>query len=185
MPILFQILNPNAMKKVILLIALLCCISVNCNAQISLCAYFDKHWSSWVTGNAQIKGNYDGFIIYSQSEGPWNYRFKFTIDNFKVPNKKQRKKDIKKGEFYTYKGTVEYYTSYNFPSALSIFREAKGPAFCPAKLNSGIPAKKITSRATIKVAPFKRLPKTYNIWYDNVALGIDLEALYFRGTVFP
>ena len=68
---------------------------------------------------------------------------------------------------------------------MSIFRDNRGPTFCPAMLDGGTPAKKITSKATIKVAPFKKLPKVYNIWYDNVALAIDLGTTYFPGEVFP
>lgn len=172
------------MKKVLFTFCFLLFAANNSWGQISFAAYFDGYWSSWVPADAKIKGDYDGFIIYSESEGPWNYRFKFIVDNFKIPNKKQRKKDIKKGNFYTFTGTVEYYVSFSHPSALSIFRESRNATFCPAVLSSGLPAKKITSKATIKVAPFKKLPKVYNIWYDNVAIAIDLGTTYFPGKVF-
>lgn len=175
------------MKKVLFIFCALLFVANSSFGQKSVSCYFDGYWSSWrdMPPNAKLKGNYDGFIIYNDSEGPWNYRFKFTIDDFKVPNKKQRKKDIKKKNYYTYTGTVEYYVTYNHPSALSIFRDNRGPTFCPAMLDGGTPAKKITSKATIKVAPFKKLPKVYNIWYDNVALAIDLGTTYFPGEVFP
>lgn len=169
------------MKKLILIGFLLIGFSVNSFAQIKCCVYFDGFWSSWsnAPSELEIHGDYDGFIIYRESEGPWDYRFKFTIHNFKVPDKKQRKKDIKTNKFYEFSGTVEYYTTDVFPSALAAFRKNKGPYLLPSKQNNGRPARKITSRATIKIAPFKDYPKTYNIWYDNVALGIDLGTCHF------
>ena len=118
---------PN-MKKFIFLISVLLCYSFNSSAQIKFCAYFDGFWSPWTaSADAKVYGNYEGFIIYTDSEGPWDYRFKFTIDDFKVPNKKQRKKDIKAKRSYVFSGTVEYYVSDIYPSAISAFRENKGP----------------------------------------------------------
>lgn len=172
------------MKKLIVFISLLMSISCTCSAQIKLAGYFDGFWSSWgEDSRTQVYGNYEGFIIHTQEDGPWNYRFKFEIDNFNVPNKKQRKKDIKKEKWYVFSGTVEYYISEGYPSALEMFRMNKGPSLHPSKLNNGRPTKKIISKATIKVAAFKDLPKVYNIWYDNVALGIDLNTIRFSHKV--
>ena len=85
------------MKKLIVFISLLMSISCTCSAQIKLAGYFDGFWSSWgEDSRTQVYGNYEGFIIHTQEDGPWNYRFKFEIDNFNVPNKKQRKKTLKK-----------------------------------------------------------------------------------------
>lgn len=164
------------MKKLILLFALLCYFSTNCDAQVRVCGYFDGFWSEWTNiGTAEIKGNYDGFIIYLPQEGPWEYRFKFNIDDMDFPNKKQRKKDIKNNKWYMFSGTVEYYVTYSHPTILQIFRDSKGPKFAPAKLSSGLPAKKVVKKATIKIEAFKDVPKIYNIWFDNVALGISLN----------
>lgn len=172
------------MKKFVVIIFTLFCISLDSQAQLRVCGYFDGYWSSWVdVSDVQIYGNYEGFILYNKSEGPWDYRFKFTIDNFKVPNKKQRKKDIKSDTFYTFSGTVEYYISDDNPSVLFNFRNRKGPCFIGSKLDNGRPTKKITSKATIKVAPFKDVPTTYNIWFDGVALGINLNTIRFSHDV--
>lgn len=169
------------MKKIFLLFSLLCCVTLNSSAQLTGACYFDGYWSQWHSfgSGTKIKGNYDGFIIYLDKEGPWEYRFKFTINNLKFPNKKQRKKDIKADKWYEFTGTVEYYITDKYLSVLSIFRDAKKPLFAPAKLDSGRPTKKITSNATIKIAPFKDVPKVYNIWFDNVGFAIDLNTLYF------
>ncbi len=170
----------NIMKKAIFIISLLFCVSFNSSAQIYCSGYFDGYWSDWKSmgTGTKIKGGYDGFIIYLDKEGPWNYRFKFTIDNYNVPDKKQRKKDIKEDRWYVFSGTVEYYVTDKYPTILSIFRESKGPMLAPAKLDNGKPTRKITSKATIKIAAFKKSPQIYNIWFDNVGLGLNLNHTY-------
>ncbi len=172
------------MKKIISIFCFLLFITNNTFGQIKLAGYFDGFWSPWrANSSTQVYGNYEGFVIHTQEDGPWNYRFKFKIDNFNVPNKKQRKKDIKANKWYVFSGTVEYYISDGYPSALEMFRMNKGPALHPSKFNDGTPTKKITSKATIKVAAFKDLPTVYNIWYDKVALGIDLNTIRFSHNV--
>lgn len=152
--------------------------------QMQFCAYFDGFWSPWIASSeARVYGNYEGFIIYTDADGPWDYRFKFTIHDFKVPNKKQRKKDIKANKYYEFSGTVEYYISDDNPSAREAFRKNKGPKFISAKSDNGWPTRKVTSKATIRVRAFKDYPRTYNIWYDGVALGIDLNTTYFTHEV--
>ena len=176
-----QIMN---MKKIISIFCFLLFITNNSFGQIKFCAYFDGFWSPWVSSSeARVYGNYESFVVHTVDDGPWNYRFKFTINDFKVPNKKQRKKDLKANKYYEFSGTVEYYTSYDFPSARDAFRQNKGPKFISANMEKGKPTKKITSKATIRVRPFKDYPRVYNIWYDNVALGIDLNTTYFTHKV--
>ena len=168
------------MKKYIFIIFALSFITNNVFSQVRVNGYFDGYWAKWIQpSDLEINGDYDGFIIYQKSEGPWEYRFKFTINNMKFPNKKQRKKDIKADKWYVFTGTVEYYISNSYPSALEAYRKKKGPLLAPAKLNNGKPAKKITSKATIKIAAFEKYPKVYNIWYDKVALAIDLGKSHF------
>ena len=154
--------------------------------QIKFSCWFDGYWSSWFDGGteAKITGNYDGFIIHTASEGPWDYRFRFKIDNMKFPNKKQRKKDIKANKNYEFYGTVEYYISDDYPSALENYRKNKRPNFVSARSRNGKPNKKITSKAKILVAPFKNLPEHYSIQFDNVALGIYLNGTYFPNVKF-
>lgn len=172
------------MKKIFIILCLLFCASYSSSAQIKACGYFDGYWSKWANLNAEVHGNYDGFIIYLENEGPWEYRFKFTINFMSFPERKQRKKDIKENKWYEFSGIVEYYVTDNYPSIISIFRANKGPMFAPLKLKNGQTAKKVKSRATIKIAAFKDRPKTYNIFFDNVALGIDMGNGYFPGQDF-
>mgnify|MGYP003419459575 FL=1 len=174
------------MKKLIFIISFLLCVTLNSVAQVKGSAYFDGYWSKWeyLGSNVELEGGYRGFIIYLEEEGPWHYRFKFTINNFQVPNKKQRKKDIKLDKWYEYSGTVEYYISDDDPSVLAIFRKKKGVYFIASTLKNGRPTKKITSKATIKIAPFKDLPNTYNIWFDGVGFAISLNGGSFPNEKF-
>lgn len=148
---------------------------------IGLCVHFDKYWSDWEYADAddlKIEGNYFGFILYNKKDGPWNYMFKFTIDrhvNNVNPDKKTKKKHRKEDLWYTYTGFVEYYICDDYPSIYDVFSRHKAARFVPKVLESGRPTKKVVSRATIKIAPYKKNPQTYNIWFDNVGLAISLR----------
>jgi len=151
-------------------------------AQISLCAYLDGYWSSWTTGyGLKIQGNYNGFIIYDENDGPWDPMFKFTINNFYMDTDSRSRK-LQGDRWYEFSGTVEYKICDQYLTAYSLFKDQKGPSFITdrALKEAGRPGKKVTSRATIKIAPYKDHPKVYNIFYDNVGLGIDLNNIYFK-----
>ena len=154
------------------------------SAQISTAAYFDGYWSNWITVSSQIRGNYGGFIIYESANGPWEPFFSFSIDDFYILDSKTCKELYKEytkyGEWYEYTGTVEYYICDNTPSIHASFKKNKGPYFVPPTLSNGRPTKKITSTATIKIKPYKKHPKVYNIWFDNVGFAIDLNNMYFK-----
>ena len=87
-------------------------------------------------------------------------------------------------KWYEYSGTVEYYISDDDPSVLAMFRKKKGVYFIASTLKNGRPTKKITSKATIKIAPFKDLPNTYNIWFDGVGFAISLNGSSFPNEKF-
>ena len=67
-------------------------------------------------------------------------------------------------------------------SAYSLFKSKSGPCFVNETLTKdvGRPVKKVVSRATIKISPYKDYPTCYNIWYDNVGLAIDLNKIKFQ-----
>lgn len=170
------------MKKILMtmLLALVCIVAT---AQIKLCGYFGGYWSEWrYASTAKIYGGYNGFIIYDSSDGPWYPYFKFTISNYYIPSDKGiRKNNIKNNSWYEFSGTVEYYISDDYLSAYENFKKKSGPSFVAPKpfQDKGRPVKKITSRARIKIAPFKDHPRVYNIWFDKVGLGIDLNDIHF------
>lgn len=169
------------MKKIILT-SLLASICIVATAQIKLSCYFDGYWSAWHAYRSSIRGGYDGFILYNPSDGPWYPFFKFTINNYYIPSDKgTRNNNIKNNRWYEFSGTVEYYICDDFPSAYQGFKKYREPVLIDPKRtqDEGRPVKKITSRATIKIAPFKDHPKVYNIWFENVGYGIDLGNMHF------
>lgn len=153
------------------------------NAQIKTCAYFDGYWSNWQDAyELSINGSYAGFIIYDNENGPWDPYFKFTIDDFYIPDSSTRKQYLRNNQWYEYTGMVEYMICDQYMTARDMFKSNKGPSFLTEKAlkEVGRPGKKVRFQATIKIAPYKDHPKVYNIWYDNVGLGIDMNNIYFK-----
>ena len=157
-------------------------LSVSMSAQIGFAAYFDGYWSDWKSYSQDkwsIRGSYAGFIIYQKESGPWEPWFKFTINNFYMPDAKTRKWNVKYRQWYEFTGTVEYYICDDYLSAYELFKTMRGASLVPPNLPDGRPTKKVTSQAKIKIAPYKDHPTVYNIWYDNVGLAINLNNIYF------
>lgn len=154
-------------------------IRVHGDSQISLCAYFDGYWSEWEKAyGLSFLGNYGSFIIYDKREGPWYPLFKFTINDFYIPDSSTQKRHRRDDVWYEYKGTVEYLICDKFLTAHDLFKSRRGPNFISEKMGqeAGRPTKKVVYEATIKIAPYKGHPTCYNIYYDNVGLGIsDVE----------
>ena len=96
------------MKKIFLFFVL-SLISTSIFAQIKITPYFDGYWGNWNTSSFKIRGSYSGFMFYNETQGPWDCYFKFSIDNYRLPDSKQRKSDYKLGIWYEFTGTVEYY----------------------------------------------------------------------------
>ena len=161
-------------------------------AQISTCAYHDGYWGEWIShtfrygygipDKEQFKlyGNYSGFIIYQATDHPSEYIFKFNADSYSTPDKKTIKYHLKNNLWYVYTGTVEYYVTESYPTITSILKAYDFTYFNCNSGSAGNPCAKRTARATIKIAPYKKRPKCYAIYFDNVGIGIDLENCYFK-----
>ena len=187
------------------ILALFC--GVTMFAGINLCFYYDGYWGDWSSpGILEVNGSYNGFVIYDKlvSHHPSDYFFKFNIDNRTPPTKKEIKKSFKSKTWWEYTGTVEYYVcdvyptftecvkhlrrplcindldSEDYKSKLSVMRASylsKGKSFTPFGY------KKVRSRARIRIAPYSTnlcKPKVYNIWFDDVAIGIEFDYCGFR-----
>ena len=166
------------MKKIFLFFVL-SLISTSIFAQIKITPYFDGYWGNWNTSSFEIRGSYSGFMFYNETQGPWDCYFKFSIDNYRLPDSKQRKKDYKLGIWYEFTGTVEYYICDDYPTIYDLFKSSRRATFVNPQNPDGRPTKKVTSKAIIKIAAFKDYPVCYNIWFDNVGLGIDLNNFHF------
>lgn len=172
------------------------------NNYVHFSFYYDGYWGKWdLDSGTKIHGNYGGFVIYSDFDNhPSKYFFKFTINNYVKPEKKEIKKHLKNNLWWEYQGTVEYYICDLYPtltdfvkikyrflrdfdvndseyekklSALKASKMLKGQSFTP------ISFKKVIKQATIKIAPYKKVPRVYNIYTDDCGIALDLRGLYF------
>lgn len=150
-------------------------------SQIKINSYYDGYWeTSWrTTSGCKIRGNYSGFIIFAEEDHPSKYFFKFQISNYVTPDASTLKYHRKSETWLQYTGTVEYYVSESFPTILDVLRKNHFPGITPTYGEGKQPVAKRVANATIKIAPYKDHPKVYNIWFDGVGVGIDLNNLYF------
>lgn len=147
-------------------------------SQISVNSYYDGYWGKWLTASqCSIRGNYSGFIIYESTDHPSAYFFKFQISNYTIPDAKTLKIYRKNNQWLQFSGTVEYFVSERFQTIADVLRKNH----FPSKFDSNKePVAKRTTNATIRIAPFKDHPKIYNIWFDGIGVGIDLNDIYFK-----
>lgn len=170
-------------------------VAVNSTAQIKTICFFDGFWSKWEPeASIRVKGDFDSFVVYNEEDGPWNYFLRVKINDFTVPPKKQRKKDLKTKKekasvAYEYHGTVEYFLPddpVHNPTLYGLFKYAKKQMFWPQNQadNSGTPPRKVVSNATIKIFTYDKFPQTYIIILDNIAAGFRLDKNYFPNSNF-
>lgn len=193
------------MKSFKFLFIVLSLLSVSNNAyshfRLRTSVYYNNYWGSWGDLNdCRIKGNYDGFIIYEDDKHPSNYFFSFHINGFVNPSKKEIKKHYKNKVWWEYSGYVEYYICDLYPTVADVFKEkgrllrefdlsfsdyeSKLSALKASKMVKGqsytpIGFKRVRKNATIKIAPYKKVPQVYNILFDGCGYAIDLKNLIF------
>lgn len=166
-------------------------LAIIAKAQISTCSWHDGYWGEWKSHTTRytyippsyeydIYGNYSGFIIYKKGAHPSEYIFKFQANSYSTPDKKTIKYHMKNNLWYEYSGTVEYYVTESYPTIAAVLKAFEFPYFNCNSGSSGNPCVKRTANATIKIAPYKKTPKCYNIYFDNVAVGIDMETSTFN-----
>ena len=167
------------MKKLLILI-LLSTFSMMTKSQIRTTYNLDGYWGTWRSQvSYNVYGNYSGFVLY-ESYHPSDYVFKFQIDSYKAPDKKTIKRHRKNNLWYNYYGTVEYYVSEKYPTVRAMLK-AKGFPFRDYGWGvAGNPRVKRTAKAKISIQPYKKYPRVYNIWFDDVAVGIDLWDVHFN-----
>lgn len=163
-------------KSLLLFISLF--VVSNVFSQIKINSYYDGYWGLWRnTSGCSIRGNYSGFIIYASQDHPSMYFFKFQISNYIVPDANTLKYHRKSNEWLQYSGTVEYFVSETYQTITDVLRRNH----FPSKFDSNKePVAKRTTNATIRIAPYKDHPKVYNIWFDGVGVGIDLNDIHFK-----
>lgn len=166
---------------------------------IGVSYYYDGVWNGW-DGHDRINyyhlyGSKHGFRVYRDGKRPADFFFRFWITDYKTPEKKDIKTHYKTKTKWIYKGYVEYYVCDVYPTFEDCLKELQRPLYkedtewssyqeklSVIKANmirktgsfSPIGYKKVTKPAEIWIMPYKKYPKVYNIWFDNVGYAINL-----------
>ncbi len=179
-------------RRRLLLVVVSVLLAIAAKAQIRTCAYYDGYWGEWKDQwlpslfsstpekmYYDLYGNESGFIIYNKGDHPSDYIFKFQINNYVPPSKQQIKEHYKRKEWFTYTGTVEYYVVESAPTIKEILKKWGFPIYHDWPTRNEPIAKRIAN-STIKIAPYQKHPELYNIWFDDVAIGIQLVYVHFK-----
>lgn len=133
---------------------------------------YKGEWSSWKEYPGRTFTNANNTVIALKTQGGQQY-FAFSIDNFILPSKKELKNHQKNGKFFEYNGTVEYCVNDTYPTAEAI---AKACTFVlPNPRYDQTPTVTRTASARISVAPYKKKPTVFNIWFDNIGIAISVS----------
>ncbi len=178
------------MRKIIFV--LMCLIPMFLQAQytISTAAYVHGYWSSWerryssvswacndllcsITYNTYGNTNiFNGFIFRDPSFQKWDWCFKVEVNTYIPPDKKERKDHLKLNKWYEYQGWVEYYVTDEYPTIEKVLEHYLFPMIEP----KGTSARALRrAKATIRIAPYKKEPNCFNIYFDGVGVGISFN----------
>lgn len=176
------------MKRVQLVLLLFCLFLANSYAQFAGDTDFFKtaasvggYWSKWdmhytYLDDYEITGYYRSIVLYKKGQHPSKFFFKFTIDSSqKQPDRKEIKKHYKTNTYYEYKGTAEYYRTDQYPTAESQLSKNNIFVVGPPQPGEKKPVVKQVSEAKIIILPYKETPRVYNIFFDGIGFGIDLQ----------
>lgn len=165
------------MKK-LLIILFVSLFAVPAIGQVSTCVNINGYWGEWSNvevyipeNDYAIQGRMTDFIVYHNNSHPSEYIFRVVITNYTYPTKEQIKQHRKNNVWYTYPGYVEYcpqYDGYKKEYTLERFIENFDYGHCYYGGN------RVRVNATIKIAPYKKNPEVYNIWFDKYAIGIHI-----------
>lgn len=148
-------------------------------------------WSSWYDvgpkgsdgwsnfnrfSNCQTFRSNDGSAFSFKTEGGIEF-FLFQINNYIRPSKEQIKSHLQSKQWYEYSGYVEYYVSDQYPTAEDITKA--NILVIPNPRIDETPTVKRRAMATIRIAPYKKNPFCYNIFFDNVGIGFSAYGLKY------
>lgn len=178
------------MNKRFLTILLYVTIAISIKAQIRTCSWHDGYWGEWKSHTTRYSylppsyeyslfGGYSGFIIYKVGAHPSEYIFKFEAYSYQTPDKKTIKEHYKNNVWYEYSGIVEYYVTEKYPTISAILKAFEFPYFNCNSGYDGNPCVKRRANAKIKIAPYKKQPECYNIYFDDVAVAISFDGVHF------
>lgn len=132
--------------------------------------------STWGGDELQFSAYTDmsGFIFKSHGG---REIFKFQITNFRLPSKEERKRHLKDKEPYIYYGTVDYYVNDYYPTAEELAKNNR--LVIPDPRNDQTPSVMRHTICEIKINPYKDNPQTYNIFFDNIGIAVDVQGMKF------
>lgn len=165
--------------------------AMEANAQ-SIAFAYKGDWSSWMPicgsgldwnssrwGGDELSisryTNMSGIILKSAGG---REIFSFQITNFRLPDKKERKAHEKSGQWFSFYGTVDYYVNDEYPTAEAL---AKGNCLViPNPRTDKTPSVKRHTVCEIRIAPFKKDPQVWNLFFDGIGIGISTQGLKFK-----
>ena len=183
------------MKKIFLTLTLLLIICFSAFSQwgMATSAKIHGHWSNWILYDYENHVSNDSFIdmrmqyndlsnifigmtFMRKQDQSWDWFFKFEIDNYVKPDKKTRKQHQKNKSWYVYSGWVEYFVSDDYPTIQDVLEHYLFPRMLPK--GDTVRAKR-RAKATIKIAPYKKYPTCFNIFFDDIGVGISFQKFPF------
>ena len=159
----------------IIVTILYCCPCANAQWRQSFNYYGD--WSPWQTVYGEISHYVDDSGVILKTPGGQPY-FRFQINNYIAPTKKQLKEHLKSGEWFEYTGVVEYTVNDTYPTAEALAKASRFVIPNPRTDQTPSVLRKTTCR--IRIQPYKKLPANYNIFFDNIGVGIDISEMTFQ-----
>lgn len=139
----------------------------------------DRYWitSSWGENSLKISRytNMSGIVLRSQGG---REILSFQITNFTLPDKKSRKEHLKTGQWFSFYGTVDYYVNDDYPTAEDLAKHCR--LVIPNPRTDQSPSVKRHTVCEIRIAPFKKEPECWNIFFDGIGIGIDTQGLTFK-----
>ena len=163
-------------KKSLSLIVTIVAIILSCveiNAQ-DVCFNYKGEWSSWYDCPGKISKYTDNSGLILRTSGGTEF-FKFQINNFIPPTKKQLKEHRKSNQWFSYYGTVDYYVNDKYPTAEDFCKVNR--FVIPNPRTDVTPSAKRHTACEIRIAPYKKHPELYLIIFDNVGIEVSIKGL--------
>lgn len=139
----------------------------------------DRYWGTYSWGGTSLKisryADMSGIILKSPGG---REVFSFQISNFNFPNKKTRKEHLKTDKWFVLYGTVDYYVNDNYPTAEDLAKNCL--LVIPNPRSDQSPSVKRHTTCEIRIAPFKKEPTCWNVYFDGIGIGISTRNLKFK-----
>lgn len=160
------------MKKILCVLLFLCSTPLVFSQDFTYSTNISNLWGDWKTAYyARLHGKYDDLIVTSNSyDHPSEYTARIKLKNFKKEeDKKERKRRIQANEWYVYEGTITFKSD----GEVDLLHLVKMfPNY--GRYHSSSETEK-TYKATIKIAPYEKSPKTYNIFFEDYGIAISIN----------